>query len=55
MKGLTLVLAPAIGTFFDTGVIQEFIGACDVVARPLQVLDGSLIVQGLLASGWVHE
>ena len=41
----------------NTGVIQQFIGAFDVVASPLQSLDGRItaVIQGLFAGGRVHQ
>ncbi len=53
---LAVVFTPAVAIgVLDPGIVEQFLGAFDVVAGPLQVLDGSLVVQGLFTSGRVHE
>ena len=53
---LAVVFTPAIAIgVFHPGFIQQFLGAFIVLASPLQVLDGSLVIQGLLTGGRVHQ
>ena len=53
---LAVVLTPAVAVGIQqTGLVQQLVGAVDVVAGPLQVSNGLMVVQSLLAVGGVHQ
>ncbi len=50
MKRLSIVFAPAIAIgIHNPGCIKQRLGACNIIASPLQVCNGRMIIQGLLA------
>ena len=53
---LAVVLAPAVAVGVDdAGLVKKGVGAFDVIAGPLQIGHGVVVVQGLLALGGVHQ
>src|SRR5690606_31958000 len=39
----------------DASVVEELVGAFDIIADPLQILDSVMVVEGLLTGGRVHH
>ena len=53
---LTVPLTPSVAVaVHDTGFVQQSLGAFDVIACPLQIGNGVVIVQSLLTVGGVHQ
>src|SRR5512138_137025 len=55
-KLLSVVFAPAVSIgVLDSSIVEEFLGAVNIIASPLQVSNSSLIIEGLLTRSRVHQ